>query len=111
MSELPIGSVPSAEDAPCPVATTSTASVAGALTQERQVDAVFDTIAIQANLLREFLRDLRRQPQRHGDPATLFADLAMAEVLANQIGALADQMVDGRVVGSLAAWAVGPDFS
>jgi hypothetical protein len=73
-------------------------------------ELLFDTIASQADLLRTLLANLRRQPERHRDLDVVFADLCLAEVLANQIGALADQMVGGRVVGSLASWVVGPGF-
>jgi hypothetical protein len=79
-------------------------------TSSRQAKQVFDTIASQANVLRGLLANLRRQPERHENPTALYADLVLAEMLTSQIGALADQMVDGRVVGSLASWCVGPEF-
>lgn len=75
-----------------------------------QSKAMFDTIAVQANMLRGLLANLRQKPERHRDLNIVFADLALAEVLTNQIGALADQMVGGQVVGSLGTWVVGSQF-
>lgn len=79
-------------------------------TSSRQANLVFDTIASQASVLRELLANLRRQPERHDNRTALSADLVLAEMLTSQIGALADQMIGGRVVGSLASWCVGPKF-
>jgi hypothetical protein len=79
-------------------------------TSGRQAKLVFDTIASQASVLRELLANLRRQPERHENRTALSADLVLAEMLTSQIGALADQMIGGKVVGSLASWCVGPQF-
>ena len=75
-----------------------------------QADMAFNAIASNANLLVELLTRLRQQPAHNYDQNATFADLCLAATVANQIGALADEMSGGQVRGTLASWVIGTRF-
>lgn len=71
--------------------------------QRDQVKTVFERIAVQSEMLRDFLQ--RLASQQHGHDSELRLDLQMAQSLATLIGAVADQMIGGDHIGSVGSWA------